>query len=49
MKTGTESSYLEGEGPDGLGPLRYAALYSSWDAAQVCSLCGWGGAVWGVV
>ena len=48
MKTGTESSYLEGEGPDGLGPLRYAALYSSWDAAQVCSVCV-GGAVWGVV
>ena len=37
MRTGTDSSYLEGEGPDGLGPLRYAALYSSWDAAQVRS------------
>ena len=46
MRTGTDSSYLEGEGPDGLGPLRYAALYSSWDAAQVCMCVGRIVSVW---
>ena len=35
MKTSTECGYLDEEGPDGLGPLRYVAMYSSWDAAQV--------------
>jgi len=30
----TRCSYLEGEGPEGLGPLRYVALYQSADAGR---------------
>ncbi|KAK9830879.1 hypothetical protein WJX81_001263 [Elliptochloris bilobata] len=34
MRTTTECAYLSGDGPDGLGALRYAALYASWDATR---------------
>ena len=33
--SGADASYLEEAGPDGLGPMRYIALYSSHDASQV--------------
>jgi len=34
MRTTTECAYLGGGGPDGLGALRFAGLYASWDAAR---------------
>ncbi|GAX75625.1 hypothetical protein CEUSTIGMA_g3069.t1 [Chlamydomonas eustigma] len=34
MKTSVECPYLEGDGPDGLGPLSYVSLYFSWDTTQ---------------
>ena len=34
MRTTTECGYLDGGGADGLGALRFAALYGSWDAAR---------------
>lgn len=34
MRTTTECEYLGGGGPDGLGALRFAALYASWEATR---------------
>ena len=34
MRTTTECAYLSGGGPDGLGALRFAALYGSWEATR---------------
>ena len=34
MRTTTECNYLEGEGPEGMGPLRQILLYHSQDAAR---------------
>lgn len=34
MRTTAECGYLDGGGADGLGALRFAALYGSWDTAR---------------
>ena len=34
MRTTGQCSYLEGDGPDGLGVMRHVALFKSHDAAR---------------
>ena len=34
MRTTTECGYLDGGGADGLGALRFTALYGSWDSTR---------------